>query len=539
MLKIGNLAMTYDGAPLFDKISLVLNSGDRAGLVGPNGSGKSSLLKLLARLERPQSGSVQTSPDDRIGYLAQQVDVPDTTLGEYLRTALGDIYGLHLQMTALQADMADPEKFEKACHHYGEISQRFEQLGGWDFETKLETVRHQIGIAHLGEESQLRHLSGGEQSRVLMAGALLAEPTILLLDEPTNHLDASGIKWLADYLQEFKGAVLTVSHDRSFLNNLLMRANGDGTRRIYELDGIHDELQVYEGDYDAYRTEKNRRLVQLLADYEQQERDRNRREADILKMSEGAQQREASTRDSAQRRLAAKAAKKAKVRQRRLRREMEKAGWIARPETRPSIDLKMAGKSQAGQLVLSAQDITLSLPGRDAPVLSGLSLEVHGGERLRVTGENGSGKTTLLRALIGELSPSSGSVEVFTKISYLPQVHHGLPMNKSVLEYFRSQVVMYEEDARSWLHRFLFEQHQLAQPLGKLSAGERTRLLLAIMMLSGADLLILDEPTNNLDFDSLEVVEEALKEFCGTLVLVTHDQYFAEAVGVTSVAHLV
>jgi ATP-binding cassette subfamily F protein 3 len=170
--------------------------------------------------------------------------------------------------------------------------------------------------------------------------------------------------------------------------------------------------------------------------------------------------------------------------------------------------------------------------------VSNFNLKISGRDRIIVTGDNGSGKTTLLRSLVGEIQPDTGTVEAFTKIAYLPQAHHSLPLSKTVLEFFRSRVSMYEEEARSWLNRFLFEQYQLMQPLGKLSAGERTRLLLAIIVLSGASLLILDEPTNNLDFDSLDVVEEALREFKGTLVVVTHDRYFAKRIGINRHVHI-
>jgi ATPase subunit of ABC transporter with duplicated ATPase domains len=360
---------------------------------------------------------------------------------------------------------------------------------------------------------------------------LLARPTILLLDEPTNHLDLGGLRWLESYLDAFPGAVLVVSHDRRFLDNTV--------RRIFELDGVSDQLTTYTGGYTAYRAEKQRLFERLLEEFRAQDRYRRQLEADIARTRGQALHTERTAGGLGSdklKRYAKKVAKKAKARERRLRRQMAQAEWIANPEKAPSFTLSLDGVSTGGRRLALLDGAGVDLGGRT--VLDGIDLVVRGRERVAVVGENGAGKTTLLGLLAGDLEPDRGRRELDASVAVLPQSHHGLPLHRGVLEFYRSRVVAYEEDARAFLGHFLFEQDQLHRPIGSLSPGERSRLLIAVLVSSGAELLLLDEPTNHLDFDSIDVVEEALRQFRGTIVAVTHDREFIRSIGCTRVVRM-
>jgi ATPase subunit of ABC transporter with duplicated ATPase domains len=404
---------------------------------------------------------------------------------------------------------------------YGEVQERYTAVDGWSFQALVDEVRRHLDIAHIDAGTPLRNLSGGEQARVMLAGVLLARPTVLLLDEPTNHLDLAGVRWLEMYLAAFSGAVMVVSHDRRFLDNTVSR--------VFELDGVSDRLQTYEGGYTAYRAEKLRRWQRLLEEHRAQERYRRRLEADIARTRRQALgvERTASGLGADQmKRYAKKVAAKAKARERRLRRQMEAAEWIGDPTKAPSFTLSLDGVSVGGQRLAALAGVTVRHGTRH--VLDGADLVVRGRDRIAVMGDNGSGKTTLLRLVAGELAPTSGRVEPATAAGILPQDHHSLPLERPLLDYYRAQVIGYEDQARAFLGHFLFDQEQMHRPLGTLSPGERSRLLIAVLVSSGCELLLLDEPTNHLDFDSLDVVEEALRQFRGTIVAVSHDRAFVE-----------
>jgi ATPase subunit of ABC transporter with duplicated ATPase domains len=524
VLKSDGVARAYDAYPLFTDVSFVLADGDRVGLVGPNGTGKSTLLRILAGLDRPDEGRVTLGDADTVGFLAQQAPRPDLTLAEHLHHSAGEVYDLHAELERLQLDMSDPALRERVLRRYGEAQERYATLDGWGFESLIEEVRRHLDIAHLDPSLQLRTLSGGEQARVMLAGVLLARPTVLLLDEPTNHLDVAGLGWLETYLRGFTGGVVVVSHDRRFLDNTVTR--------IFELDGVSDNLTVYDGGYTEYRAEKQRRWQRLLEEHRAQERYRKRLEADIARTRQqalGVEQTASGLGADRLKRYAKKVAAKAKARERRLRRQMEAAEWIGDPTKAPSFTLSLDGVSVAGQRLAALTGVAVAFDSRE--VLDGVDLVVRGRDRIAITGDNGAGKSTILRLLTGQLEPTRGSVEPAVAAGVLPQDHHHLPLDRPLLSYYRSSVIGYEEDARAFLGHFLFEQEQMHRPIGTLSPGERSRLLIAMLVSSGAELLLLDEPTNHLDFDSLDVVEEALRQFRGTIVTVSHDRAFIENIG--------
>jgi ATPase subunit of ABC transporter with duplicated ATPase domains len=526
MLKAVSLSKRHDGDTLFTSLNLTLGRGERVGLVGPNGTGKSTLLNVLAGVQPPTSGQVQRSPGTAIGYFAQQVPDPERRVGDFLADGLGEVVEVNDRLDVLRQKLASGQNVpaQKILVEYGDLDDRWTQLTGWNAETWVKQVRQRLDIEHLPADAMLTEISGGEQARLTLARVLLEAPELLLLDEPTNHLDSDGIAWLGDWLARFPGGVLVVSHDRDFLDRVVTR--------IVELDGIHEEPQFYTGGYTEYRAEKARRWERLLLDYEAQEKDRRRWEADIQRTREQAATKEATIpkrgRDQ-QNRLAKKVAKKAKARERRLRRQMMATRWLAEPQTRPPLVLTIREDAREPGPVLETARLTVALGGQT--ILRDVDLTVNAGDRILVSGRNGAGKSTLLRVFAGQLEPDEG--EVTGRGLLLPQTHDTVRSNVTVFDYLRARLPLYAEDAEHLLEAYLFGSDQWHRPLRVLSAGELRRLLLAIMANSPTRILLLDEPTNYLDFDALEVTERALAEFGGTLLVATHDARFAAAVGCT------
>ncbi|MBM2616191.1 ABC-F family ATP-binding cassette domain-containing protein [Actinoplanes sp. LDG1-06] len=514
MLKVVNLSRSHDGDPLFAGFDLVLHDGDRVGIVGPNGAGKSTLLRVLGGELRPDAGSVTYGPRTRIGYVAQQMPDPEGSVGAFLGAGLGELAAVTARMRELERRM-EAGHSDGLLSEYAAVQERWTALEGWKVEARIAEIRQRLDIDHLPDDLALREVSGGEQARLLLARALLDEPDVLLLDEPTNHLDAEGVAWLQGWLGAYGGAVLTVSHDRAFLDAVVTR--------VLELDGIDTEVQDYPGGgYTAYREEKQRRWERLLLDFEAQEKDRRRWEADIERTKQysvGVENAKGlGLAGPHLRRVARLVARKAKVRERRLRRQMESVRWIAEPRTRPPLTLAFPDdQADPGEVVLKARDLRVAAGPK--VLLERVDVEVRRGDRILVSGRNGAGKTSLLRALAGD------------ETAVLPQTTDGLRTKVTVMEFFRSRVPVYLDDAETLLLGHQFGPDQWDVSLRSLSAGELRRLLLAVLVNSPARVLLLDEPTNFLDLDALDVVEEALRRYRGTLVVVTHDRYFAERVG--------
>ncbi|MGX6606520.1 ABC-F family ATP-binding cassette domain-containing protein [Micromonosporaceae bacterium Da 78-11] len=523
MLKASSLSRAHDGDPLFTDFDLVVGDGDRIGVVGPNGAGKTTLLRVLAGELDPGAGSVTYGPGTRVGYVAQQMPDAHGTVGAFLAAGLGELAEVTVALRALESRLAAGDD---VLAEFGVVQERWTALQGWTAETRLTEIRQRLDIDHLADDMALAQVSGGEQARLLLARALLDGPDLLLLDEPTNHLDAEGAGWLQQWLADFPGGVLAVSHDRAFLDATVTR--------IIELDGIHEQAQDYPGGgYTAYRAEKQRRWQRLLLDFEAQEKDRVRWEADIDRTKAQARGVEQSVRSGMEaphlRRIAKKVAKKAKARERRLRRQMDSARWIAEPRTRPPLTLAFPDDLDGrGEVVVKIRD--LSVAYGDRVLLERIDLDVRRGERILITGRNGSGKTTLLRALA-----EAGDGD---ELAVLPQTSDGLRTEVTVLDFFRSRVPVYIDVAETLLRGHQFGEDQWDATLRSLSAGELRRLLLAVLVNSPARVLLLDEPTNFLDFDALDVIEEALRRYRGTLITVSHDRYFADAVGHTRRWHV-
>jgi ATPase subunit of ABC transporter with duplicated ATPase domains len=520
VLRAVSLSKHLDLDPLFESVDLTLSPGDRVGLVGPSGVGKSTLMRVLAGVDDPTFGTVVRSPGLTVGWQAQEAPDPRQPVAHFVRSGAAALVAALDAVRRLEDGLGDATTAQ--LREYAAVLDQFEARGGWAGIAGLDQVRSRLGV-HTSDgidgSRPMGSLSGGEQSRVMLARLLVTDPDVLLLDEPTNHLDREGRRWLGDHLAGFRGAVLVISHDRRFLDRTV--------NRVVELDGIETRLQDYPGcGYSAYRLERERRHLRLLLDFEAQEKYRQRLRSDIERTKEHARGVElANPRNPSARRLARKVARKALSRERRLERQMRSAAWIADPQTRPQLTVTIPAPTGAPEQT----DVLADLPAMDV-VVGGRTLVrtprlcLRRADRVLVEGRNGAGKTSLLRQIAPALP--DGSV-------VLPQTHEQLPREVTALDFFRSRVPMYVDEAEQVLEGFLFDSVDRQRPLGRLSAGQVRRLLIAAMVNRPSPLLVLDEPTNHLDFDSLDVVERALSGYPGALLVVTHDEELAQRIGLT------
>ncbi len=484
-------------------ISVQIARGERIGLVGANGSGKSTLLHILAGLEEPSSGRVQRTRGLRIGYLPQEVtlEAGDTSLWEHVMTAFAP---LHRQAEALQrlgealATAHDEATRTQLLARYGDAQAAFEAAGGYAWEQRMRHVLIGLGFDAQDYMRPLAQLSGGEQTRAHLARLLLEEPELLLLDEPTNHLDLNAIEWLEEHLLNWRGALVVVAHDRYFLDRL--------ATRIWELED--GRVHSYRGNYSAYVTQRaERRLRQQRLFVQQQEY--IARQEDFIRRT-FANQRARSAQDR--------------------RKRLERLERVEQVRDEQRIRLRLTSDLRSGDLVLATHDLVVGYHA-DEPLFACPDLMVYRGDRVALLGPNGAGKTTFLRTILQEIKPLRGQVRLgaSVKIGYLAQAHAGLDMRRSVLDEILATKDMTLQEARTFLGRFLFSGDDVFKIIGVLSGGERARVALARLVLQGANFLVLDEPTGHLDIPSQELLQSVLADFPGTILLVSHDRFFVDA----------
>ncbi|WP_102261396.1 ribosomal protection-like ABC-F family protein [Mesobacillus jeotgali] len=505
---INHISKMYGGNLIFEDLSFEINEKDRVGLVGPNGCGKTTLMKLIAGMEETDHGKIHWKKGLKIGYLAQIPIYEDgMTARGVLETAFEELLAVQEEMKQLETEMAeageDSLKLERLLAKYGVLQEKFTLGGGYEMEANIDRIANGLKIETL-LDSNFNRLSGGEKTKVGLGLSLLRNPDLLLLDEPTNHLDIMAAEWLAEFLKEYDGTVVIISHDRYFLD--------ETATKILDLED--GEIDLYHANYSGFIKEKEAKLLREFQAFEEQQRK-------IKKMKEAIKR----LRDWANRANPPSAAlhKRATNMERALAR-MEK---LDRPIlNRKKMNFELDTGARSGKDVLVFKDVQKSFG--DRKLFSKVNLQLHYQDRAAIVGENGSGKTTLLKFVQGELAPDHGEVwnGSNVKIGYLSQHMELSSQGGTVLDAFRNEVVMNEGEARNVLAGFLFYGPDVFKKVSQLSGGERMRLRLAQLMHQDLNFLILDEPTNHLDIDSREVLEEALAGFEGTLLAVSHDRYF-------------
>ena len=522
MLQVNNLHKAYGDNVVLSGATFTLNHGDRAALVGPNGCGKTTLLRIVVGQERPDQGSVSWQPPDlRIGYLEQALTYPErTTVGAAMRGELAQAERAVRELAERMAGASGAE-LERLMAAYAEALERFETGGGYRSETQVDAVLAGLGLAGLDQETPVEILSGGQKTRLGLARLLLDRPQLLLLDEPTNHLDIGALEWLEEFLAEYDGAILIVSHDRTFLNRTV--------RTILELDPVTHEVTEYPGDYAAYVAAKEREYEQLMASYrEQQERIEQYYRA-ITGLEGYARSIEQGTIDFGPRKIAKGIARKATVQKRRLERLLESEERIEKPQRTWQMKLDFADTPAGSQDALVLEGLSMGFG--DEVLFEDVNLTLRDGERVVLTGPNGSGKTTLLRIIMGQLEPLAGRARLGPSVvvGYYSQEQETLDWSADAFtEIRRVATDMSDTDVRGFLHYFLFSGDDVFVPVRALSYGERARLALAKLVAQGCNLLILDEPINHLDIPSREQFERGLSHYDGTVLAVVHDRYFIE-----------
>ena len=502
-ISVSNLVKEFEvGHKILDGLTFQVDTGERVGLLGPNGCGKTTLLRILTGVMDYDEGDVVIAPGKRMGLISQIPVYPaGYTVEDVLATAFEPLREMEREMAALAEQMGegtDPALLAR----YDKLTAAFEAAGGYETDTKTNKVCNGLTIPQSMREQLFDKLSGGEKTRVNLARLILEDTDILLLDEPTNHLDLRATEWLEEYLDKFKGTVLTVSHDRYFLDKVV--------GRIVEIQG--GKAEFYSGNYSFYVVEKERRYEERLRQYEKEQ-------AKIEQLEKAAEQ---------MRIWAYSGMDKTFKRVKSMEKRIERMRTTDRPTKERKMEVRFGEREFRGDEVLTIKGLTKSFGERT--LFSNLSLEVAGGERIALLGDNGSGKTTLLKILLGEEEPDAGKVRMgpTVKVGYLPQhVHFDHPERNLV------DTLIYEQDctaqtARNRLAAFKFRGEDVFKPVSALSGGEQSRLRLCMLMDEKINLLILDEPTNHLDIQSREWIEEAVEEYEGNLLFVSHDRYFID-----------
>ena len=508
VLSANNLTKTYGTDVIIDKASFHLNAGDKVGIIGRNGAGKTTLLNMLTGELPCDEGEFFVSQNTRIGYLKQR----DNFSSE--GTVLEEIEGIFSGLRELENEIAElSDKVAENPHDTGlinrldELQHRFDREGGYTYKSEMIGILNSMAFDESFYNKKISSLSGGERTRLALAALLLEKPDILLLDEPTNHLDIGTLKWLEQYLEAYRGTIMIVSHDRYFLDRTV--------NRIFEVE--NHKVYSYQGKYSDYAAQKKLRRETELRAYNNQQREVARQEEMIRRMKQRGTEH---------------LAKRAASREKRL----DMIERIERPESEMGkMKIHFKENFPSGGDVIMAENLEKSF-GRGAEhrkLFHGVNLDIKRGERICILGPNGVGKTTLLRVLLGELTPDAGYLKIGHNVAfgYYDQGQLLLSDANTVLEELKESYRLYTDtEMRSILGRFLFRGEEVFLPVGSLSGGEKARLSLLKLMLSGANTLILDEPTNHLDIESKEVFEEALMEFPGTVIVVSHDRYFLQRI---------
>ena len=501
VLSAKDISKSYGTDIITEDVSFGVEKGDRIGIVGPNGSGKTTLLSIIAGELEPSSGNIYIRSDMTLGYLKQKNHffAGGTVIGE-AQKSFEHFFRMEKEIEDLQVRISDHTRpdFDQCLAAYTNLIEEYEKEGGYTYKSELSAVLRAMGFSEEDQLKKIDVLSGGERTRLALACMLLRRPDILILDEPTNHLDLKMLSWLENFLKGYQGTLLVVSHDRYFLDRIV--------GRIFDMSG--GTLNAYTGNYSEFLIKKEERMEALMREYEKQQAEIARQEEMIRRFRQHGTEH---------------LAKRARSREKRLA-HIELIDRPAEVQSRMKLGFEQNFKS--GGEVLVCEDLAKSYG--EKKLFEDVSLDVRKGEKVCIIGDNGIGKTTLLRILMGKEEPDRGYLKTGYNVDfgYYDQGQRLLDDNETVLGEMKNAYHLYSDtEMRSLLGRFLFRGDDVFKQVGDLSGGEKAKLSLLKLMLSGANTLVLDEPTNHLDIESKEVVEDALTEFGGTLIIVSHDRY--------------
>lgn len=502
ILQCSHISKSFATDVVLNDVSFHINDNEKAAIVGVNGSGKSTLLKIIVGKEGYDSGDIIIKKDASVGYLAQNQEFESgESIIEEMQTAKPEVKILEKKMHELSEKMnnSSGDELDSLIKQYDNARHRFEQLDGYSYESEINGVLKGLGFEDNDFSKPISKLSGGQKTRVALAKMLLQAPDLIILDEPTNHLDMNSINWLEGYLNSYKGAVLIVAHDRYFLDKIVTK--------VVELRQTHST--VFSGNYSDYSTKRQALLDSLMKQYMNQQAEIKHQEEVITKLRSFNRE---------------KSIKRAESRQKML----DKIERIEKPvEENTQMHLLFTPKIQSGNDVLTIKNLSKSFG--EHSLFSDIAFEVKRGEKVAIIGDNGTGKTTILKMINKMLAPDTGSITLGTnvQIAYYDQEHQVLHMEKTLFEEIQDTYpTMTNTQIRNMLAAFLFTEDDVFKKIKNLSGGERGRVSLAKLMLSDANFLILDEPTNHLDIDSKEILENAINNFEGTVLYVSHDRFF-------------
>jgi ATP-binding cassette subfamily F protein 3 len=505
LLQCNQISKYYGSEPILTNIKLEVQSKDRIALVGRNGAGKSTLLKIIAGLISKDGGEIIKPKDVTIGYLAQHTGLETSlSIWDEMLTVFSHLRNVEKELRQMEEQMGSPAliedqtRYERLLKEYDLLQEEFKQQGGYQYESDIRSVLHGLGFAHFNYSTPISTLSGGQKTRLALGKLLLTKPDLLILDEPTNHLDMDTLSWLEQYLGSYPGAILIVSHDRYFLDKVV--------NQVYEIS--RTSIMKFHGNYSRY-------LVQKAENYERDLRQFEKQQEEVSKLKDFIQKNiaRASTTKRAQSR----------------RKQLDRMELLDRPAgDEKSASFHFGIERQSGNDVVKVNDVAIGYEGQD-PTIENITFILQRGDSTALIGPNGIGKSTLLKGIINKVSPRKGNVNFGSNVTvgYYDQEQANLRSNKRVLnELWDEYPLLPEKDIRTVLGNFLFSGDDVLKEVSTLSGGEKARLALAKLMMQKANLLILDEPTNHLDLDSKEILENALIDYPGTILFVSHDRYF-------------
>ena len=496
-----NLKKLYITDLIFEHVDFTIQDGEKVGLVGPNGAGKSTLFRCMTGEESFDEGQVQMSARHSMGYMEQMPDfAPGFSLLDAVLEMFQDIFDMRDRLRHLELEMGavDGEHLEVLLEEYSQLTHQYEALGGFSCESRAKGIIKGLGFHEEDFGREIAYFSGGEKTRASLARLLVREPDLLLLDEPTNHLDLEALDWLETYLHNYKGAVLVISHDRYFLDQV--------TSRTLELN--HHTLKSYSGNYSRYTILKAEQEMAQMRAYEKQQAEIVRTEEYIRKYKAGIKSKQARGREK----------------------QLSRVERLEAVQSNKSMLLHMQDVSGSGEVVLEIKDLAMSYP--DKVLFQQFSDTIYKGEKVGLIGGNGVGKSTILKIIMGQLEPTAGQIQLGSrvKVAYYDQEHRQVNPKNKIIDEIVYQYDITLNEARDLLAQVLFFGEDVEKYIGDLSGGEKARVALLKIILDQPNLLIMDEPTNHLDISSKEIVETFLDEFSGTVFMVSHDRYLLDAI---------